>query len=291
MAFALKVRKERGVKEGDQAASAAESEFRKIEAAFTILRGTSIAADMPVPVALYADHKAMLTTWCEGVELRRLFYRGAWRWPVRSDDLRACFRHCGSWLGAFHDGSRTGADASQTSIRRLGHVDRMLAQIADNSSDLGDNDLDRVRSVIAASISSSDRIDVGLLHGNFTLRNILCTPDRAIPVDFEDSRQDAISMDVGQFVADIALSAYRPGIGAAARKGAITAFLGGYRGFLQVSRERLAGMLLYHVLATYYEVVGRNVSGPAARLVSMRQLSVYAQMLRAPEATCECLAL
>lgn len=285
--FALKVRTAQGVKEGDLADSATESEFRKIEAAFAILRTTSVAADMPVPVALFAEHRALLTTWCDGTELRHLFYSGAWRWPIGDEDMRAHFRRCGTWLGAFHDGSRTDADASETSRIRLCHVDRMLAQLSDNSGNkLSDSALDNIRSAIHDSLFARDRVDVGLLHGNFTLRNILCVSGRAIPVDFEDSRQDAIAMDVGQFVADIALSSYRPAIGATARKEVVKAFLDGYRERLPTSRERLTGTFLYHVLATYYEIVGRKESGLVGRLVSVRQLSVYSKMLSAPERVC-----
>ncbi len=287
-AFALKVRKEQCVKEGDLSDSATESEFRKIEAAFAIIRNTSVAADMPVPVALFAEHRAMLTSWCPGTELRRLFYRRAWTWRMRSADLCAHFGRCGTWLAAFHNGSCRNSDAAETSRVRLRHVDRMVAQIADNPGNrLGDHELERVRSVISDSLLGCNRVDVGLLHGNFTLRNILCTPGRAIPVDFEDSRPDATSMDVGQFIADIALAAYRPTIGESALKGSAAAFLSAYRERLPISQERLSGSFLYHVLATYYEVINRDASALVAQILSTRQRYVYSQMLAAPERTCE----
>lgn len=287
-AFALKVRKVQAVKEGDRSDAATASEFGKIEAAFAIIKDTSVAADMPVPVALFGEHRAMLTTWCPGTELRRLFYRGALPWPMRSTDLLTSFRHCGRWLAAFHRGSRTRTDTTNTSRSRLQHVDRMIAQIADNPRNrLGQHELEGVKSVISHSLLGCSGTDVGLLHGNFTLRNVLYSPGRAIPVDFEDSRRDALSMDVGQFIADIALSAYRPLISERARKSAVAEFLGAYAEGSAVAKEQISGSLLYHILATYYEIVGRNTSGLAAQLVSTRQRYVYAKMLSEPEQICE----
>lgn len=285
--FALKVRKVQAEKEGDLSDSASESEFRKIEAAFAVIRNTSFAADMPVPVELYPDHRAILTTWCPGTELRRLFYRGAKPWSKPSEDLVSHFDCCGKWLAAFHDGSRRDTALAETTEVRLRHLDRMLAQLADNPRNrLGDPRLEKVKVFIGQSLLNCDRVDVGLVHGNFTLRNILCSSGRAVPVDFEDGRRDAISMDVGQFVADVALSAYRPRIGSSACTGAIAAFLAAYRAHVPISQERLEGSFLYHILATYYEVVGRNPSAIPARLISSRQRTVYSQMLSAPERTC-----
>lgn len=278
--FALKVRGGAVHKESDLADQATADEYRKMEAAWSMAARAPDVPAMPVPVAFFADHRAILTTWCEGVELRRRYYRRVWSWPVFAEQLRAYFRSCGAWLGRFHAASRKIEAPGSTVDNRLRHVDRILDQVARSPRNLlGSDQMETIRREIAARLRASGEISTGLLHGNFTLRNLLVSPAGAVPVDFEDSRTDAVHMDTGQFVADVLLSAYRPLIRQHPRRQLIGEFLDGYADHGELDEERISGFALYHVLATYYEVLGRVPSGAVGRMLARRQLAVYSRIL------------
>lgn len=278
--FALKVRGGAAQKEADLSDQATADEYRKMKAAWSVAAQAPDVPAMPVPVAFFADHRAILTTWCEGVELRRRYYRRAWSWPVFAGGLRSHFRSCGSWLGRFHAASGKTGPSANAIDNRLRHVERILDQVARSPRNLlGASQLETVRREIAARLQASDEIETGLLHGNFTLRNLLVSDTGAVPVDFEDSRTDAVHMDTGQFVADVLSSAYRPLIRAHPRHQLIDEFLAGYADRGALDKERVSGFALYHVLATYYEVLGRSPNGAIGHVLAGRQLAVYSRML------------
>src|SRR5690606_23663607 len=116
----------------------------------------------------------------------------------------------------FHNASRQRASDEEAMRTRLDHVDRMLDFISGSPRNLlAAPDLARVRQTIASLLTGTSGAAFGLLHGNFSLRNILVSSAGVSPVDFEDSREGTTDMDTGQFVADLVLSAYRPGMRAA----------------------------------------------------------------------------
>jgi Ser/Thr protein kinase RdoA (MazF antagonist) len=284
--FALKVRGAEVIKQSDLSDDAAEAEFRQLEKAHATAAKSGIAASMPVPVALFRDYRAILTTWCEGRQLRRIYYANAWRWPLAAAELRSHFRHCGTWLGLFHNASRASCNAEELSGPRMGHVSRMLDQIpASPRNRLSLRELDAIRSAIRGGLDASARVERGLLHGNFTLRNILVSTHGIAPVDFEDSREDAVALDTGQFVADVILSGYRPFMWSAARRLVATEFLAAYREYVPLAPDHVGACVLYHMLAAYYEVVLRNAGSQSATLMANHQARAFAHMLRQPAQT------
>jgi hypothetical protein len=281
--FALKIRGPSAEKQADLDDCATENEYKKIERAYSVVEKAGGGIDMPAPVGFFSSHRAILTTWCDGRELRSLFYRNAWRWPFSAGELRNQFRHCGVWLGQFHNVSRHFVSSAESTQNRLNHLERMLGEVSHSPRNLlSANDLLCLGAVIRDRLLMSDCTEYGLLHGNFTLRNILVSQNRAVPVDFEDSREDSIYMDVGQFLADTMLSAYRPFTWVIARRSVTAAFIGAYGKYVPVDAEQIKGYVSYHLLATYYEVVGRNVHDRKGLLIASHQAKVFAKMLCEP---------
>lgn len=287
-AFALKLRGTAAVKQSDLHHDAALDEFNRIKKAWAAVREVREDLGMPAPVDHYPEYQAILTTWCKGEELRQLYYRGAWRRGFPGKELQEYFRRSGEWLGRFHNASRHRASAGEAMRKRLDHVDRMLAFISDSPRNLlAAFDLSRLRELFANNFTEAPEASFGLLHGNFTLRNILASEAGVNPVDFEDSGEGIIEMDTGQFVADIILSAYRPNLPAAARRQLSRDFVSAYALHAPVDLGRLRTFTMYHILAAYYEVLGRRGALSASSLMAAHQARVFARMLAHPLETTE----
>jgi hypothetical protein len=281
--FALKLRGARASKQTDADDRATEKEFARIEKAYAAVRRAGSRIEMPVPVGLFPEHRAILTTWCDGRELRDFYHANVWRWPFSSDELRSQFRLCGTWLGQFHNASRYTASGADVFAARLDHVERMIGEISGYPGNTLTSDrLAGVNAAIRDRLLASEEVELGLLHGNFTLRNILVSPLAAAPVDFEDSREDAICMDAGQLVADIILSAYRPFIRTIARREVAEEFVRAYGKHVPLDHDRIAAYAIYHILAAYYEVAGRIDHNRVSSMVAARQIRVFAKILADP---------
>jgi Ser/Thr protein kinase RdoA (MazF antagonist) len=282
--FALKLRGPRVSKQTDANDGATADEFARVQTAYAAVRQAGGTIQMPVPVGLFPEYRAILTTWCDGRGLRRSYYANAWRWPLSSDELRSQFRLSGAWLGEFHNASRYTADSTDVFATRLRHVERMIGEIsASPRNALTIACLGRVYAAIRERLLASEEVELGLLHGNFTLRNILVSPHAAAPVDFEDSREDAISMDTGQLIADIILSAYRPLTRESARREVAAEFVRAYGEHVPLDYDRVAAYAIYHILAAYYEVTSRVDRNRVSSMVAARQTRVFADMLSDPD--------
>ena len=273
--YALKIRGSRTVKQEDRDLDASRNEFDLLKFAYAIAADSGLS--MPEPLGLYPEHSALLTTWCPGFELRRVFHRQLGRSP--NTRLLRHFENCGSWLGRFHHASCAPGSALEVANNRLANLNRMLDQVYENPrSRLPESTGNALRDYIEVGLDMKNGALTGRIHGNFTLRNVLVDEQRASPVDFEDSRNDAAAMDAGQFIADIALSAYRPGR-RSVRTAAAAAFLQGYASETDFSQNELRAYFCYHVVTAYYELLTRDNSGVLPRAVAWRQNRVYAAML------------
>src|SRR5690606_22708484 len=212
------------------------------------------------------------TTRCDGKQLRRLYYRRAWRWPTALGELRISSRKCGEWLGRFHNGSRRAVETALAMENRLRHLDRMISEIdASGSGSLAPADLERLQAIIRRGVCEPERTWFGRVHGNYTLRNILVSNAGVVPVDFEDSREEAIQMDTGQFIADILLSAYRPYIRDSLRQSLTAEFVSSYTQHVPVDVGQVKCFALYHVLAAYYEILARKTRQGRPSLLALHQ--------------------
>lgn len=278
--YALKVRGVTGQKQSDLSNDATDDEYRRMERAYSLAARAGLATAMPIPLACFTEHRAILTTWCSGSELRRKYYRQAWRWPLFRSTLPANFRDSGTWLGRFHAASKAVGVSGDVIENRLNHVDRMLDEISRSPGNrLSRKRLDVLRDDLSARLAPSRKIETGYLHGNFTLRNILVSPAGAVLVDFEDSREDAIHMDTGQIIADVLLSAYRPFIRSGVRRRLIADFLSAYGEVGTLDPGRIRGFAAYHILATYYETLGRDVRGAKEKILAARQALTFSRLL------------
>lgn len=282
-AFVLKVRSNAAQKEADLDEHAAELEYQRLEEAYAIARNCGGTISMPVPVAIDPGRQAILTTWCSGKELRRLYYRVAWRWPAALSRLQGPFRQCGDWLGTFHNGSRRTVATAWAMEHRLRHLDRMITEIITSGHhSLSSIALERLRTIIGDGLTRSAETCFGRLHGNFTLRNILVSDGGVSPVDFEDSRDDALCMDAGQLVADLMLSAYRPYIRSGLRCRLARVFMAAYRQHVSVDIGQVRSFALYHVLAAYYEILARTAQQGKLSMLSAHQVRVFGSLLSRP---------
>ena len=285
IAFVLKTRSRgRALKEGDLDEHATDAEYDRLSEAWSAATRAEGTVTMPVPVASFPEHRAMLTTWCEGTELRRVYYAEAWKWPLSRRRLNGLFASCGDWLGRFHNATRRRKNAAWAAERRMYHVNRMIRQLADHPQNrLRENRLAELAESIRAGLLVSPDLDVALLHGNYTLRNVLVGANGAAAVDFEDTRTDAAALDAGQLVADIALSAYRPFIREGTRRELAASFLRAYGRHMTLEPERLQACALYHLLSAYYEVTLRTRRNLGSSLLAARQLDVFSRLLRRPQ--------
>lgn len=282
-AFVLKVRGASAEKPDDLSENASIVEYERIKAAYAIVRKSSGAITMPVPVAVYPGYQAILTTWCGGQELRRSYYRQAWRWPAASAELRTCFRKCGEWLGRFHDLSRRTVATVPAMENRLRHLDRMIDEIGSSGRGrLGPAKLEHLRTVIRTGLTRPEHTLFGRLHGNYTLRNILVSDAGAVPVDFEDSREDTIFMDTGQLVADVLLSSYRLYIMPGFRQRLAREFIAAYGRHVPIDVEQVGSFALYHVLAAYYEILTREERRKRPSLLASHQARIFEGLLTRP---------
>jgi len=279
--YALKVRPERAVKDEDKDDNASDREFRLLAEIRDRIDAVGLQIEYPKPIRCFPKQRAILTKWCDGQQLKQAFYNDIWRSPKRAPHLLTHFRNCGKWLGEFHSAMGTDHVAASFVETRLMHVERMIDEVRLSRSNLlSDEDLSLVHAKISGWLASPESARTGRIHGNFTLRNVLVSENGVAPVDFEDSRHDILLCDTGQLIADILAAAYRPFSRADLRLALIASFASGYECVQSIDRSVLSGFTLYHMLATYYEVVTRQTQNQITGLISSYQARTFAPILQ-----------
>jgi phosphotransferase family enzyme len=219
---------------------------------------------IPKPLDFLPDLPAIVMEEVAGCSVQELVKWASWlRW-TREKALTAC-RNCGEWLHHFHSVTRVSqgqldAREKQQSLH-LG-----VARLATFGFDAETCKHLEEKIELLVNILSEQNEQRSLVHGDFTVDNVLLDGDITTVLDVEGRYQNLIYHDMASFLNSIALV----GLGLPMRESVIRlcseAFLLGYLGDRKCNNSALWFLRVSGLVSVALEVLGRYASQPLARI-------------------------
>ena len=256
----LKVRGEKAVKNEDFDSDATEDEYLRLRDAYEIVKDFPVGYSMSKPLDIFKEHKALLISGCRGKNLKGYYLRILPVLPIYYFGLNKRIERCGIWLAHFHKRSKKVGKYEKYIKNREKHLRRMVDGIKNSGFVIESMKYKQIFYKIKETRKESC---IGLIHGNYTYRNIMVSDNEINLIDFEDSRYECIYYDVGQFVSEIISMAiylnFLPEfIVRYFIKKIKEIFIRSYESINELDYDEVASYCAYHLIHHIYEYSSRS---------------------------------
>jgi thiamine kinase-like enzyme len=272
--YILKVRGENAIKEEDFTSDGVTKEFNQLKSAYDSFIQSPNNLHISKPLEIFKEENAMLMEGCHGQNFKDYYLRRIAIWPLFNGQLYKRLELCGNWLSTFHKNSSVSNKCADMKENRFHHLDRMLTAIEPRFSELSINlDTQVIKKHYSYLTPIHTPTNIGLLHGNYSFRNILITDDNIAAIDFEDSRTDCISYDIGQFISEIIIKGDFPLITNKLIHSQIREFLHAYNNNFPINAHEVSAYIGYHLVANLYEILSRKNANLPIRLIQRHRIT------------------
>ena len=239
------------------------------KAQYSVLRAmwplfeNSRAFGLPRPLDFFPDPPALVMEEVRGESLQRMF-RSIWRFPIRFNDIvRACWG-CGQWLYHFHNKTRLPPHALDLAEKRVGaHENLARLEAFDFSKEL----LRKVETSLTQKVLALTQVDLpkALVHGDFTVDNVLIDQKRTCVIDLTGRDQNAIYHDLATFLNSLRMLRLSLPIPTSFIRSCSKAFLSGYFTGGNYNPTALEFIRLAGLISVISEILNRRGDNPLAR--------------------------
>lgn len=219
---------------------------------------------IPRPLDFLPDLPAVVMEEVAGSSVQQLLKWASWQGWTREKAATAC-RYCGEWLQRFHSVTRVAQGPLDAGAK---HKDLQLgvAQLAkygfaaETCKNLG------AKIELLVNILSEQNEQRSLVHGDFTVDNVLLDGNVTTVLDVEGRYQNLIYHDMASFLNSIALV----GLGLPMRESVVrvctNAFLLGYLGDSKYNNSALWFLRVVGLVSVAREVLGRYARQPLTQM-------------------------
>jgi Ser/Thr protein kinase RdoA (MazF antagonist) len=219
---------------------------------------------IPKPLDFFPELPAIVMEEVRGTSVQELIKWASWHHWTQKYAVAAC-HNCGEWLRHFHAVTRVAQGRLDASEKHKS-LQLGVAQLAKYGFAA-----DRCRylegkiELLARRLSEQDE-QRALVHGDFTVDNVLMDGNLTTVLDVEGRYQNLIYHDMASFLNSIALV----GIGLPVRESVLhrcsDAFLSGYLGDRKYNNSALWFLRVLGMVSVALEVLGRHTRRPLARV-------------------------
>lgn len=278
--YVLKVRGVKAVKALDMSSEDLQKEYDLLVQAWQSGEQLPSNLSMSAPIAIWPEHKCILLSGCQGENLNDKFNQNLLKWSFDSGWLSSMIRQCGHWLGCFHQHSCQLGDIQDAIENRHKNLHRMLGVLAERPANpLSRTILESIETNFAKHTNHSENQLLGLVHGNFAYRNVLCNNQQLNLVDFEDAHIEHPGYDIGQFVAEIMFKSQFPWLRHKTNK-LVTEFLTGYAEHQTLNKAIIQAYIGYHLVVHLYEHCTRGTQKFPNNLILSFRINFLAKLLK-----------
>jgi len=219
---------------------------------------------IPRPLDFLPDLPAIVMEEITGCSVQDLVKWASWRRRNRENAVRAC-RYCGEWLHQFHSVTRVAQgqlDAGEKHKSLQLGVTQLLKYgfAAETCKHL------EAKIELLVGILSEQNEQRSLVHGDFTVDNVLVDGNITTVLDVEGRYQNLIYHDMASFLNSIALVGLGLPMYESVSRACREAFLLGYLGDLKHNKSALWFLRVSGLVSVALEVLGRYTGQPLAQI-------------------------
>ena len=219
---------------------------------------------IPRPLDFFPDLPAIVMEEVRGESVQELVSSAGWHRWTQDKAATAC-QYCGEWLQQFHSVTRV-AQGQLDACEKHKSLQLGVAQLekygfaAETCKNL------ESKIGLLARILSEENDQMSLVHGDFTVDNVLVDGDITTVLDVEGRYENLVYHDMASFLNSIALV----GLGRPMRDSVLRlcsdAFLLGYLGDRKYNNSALWFLRVSGLVSVALEVLGRYAGQPVARI-------------------------
>ena len=219
---------------------------------------------IPRPLDFLPDLPAIVMEEVAGCSVQELVKWASWRLWTRQRAATAC-RSCGEWLQHFHSVTRVALGQLDAGEKRKS-LQFGLAQLAQYgfAAETCKN-LEAKINLLARILSEQNELR-SMVHGDFTVDNVLSDGNVTTVLDVEGRYQNWIYHDMASFLNSIALVNLGLPMRESVVRGCSKAFLFGYLGDLKYNNSALWFLRVSGLVSVALEVLGRYARRPLAQI-------------------------
>jgi tRNA A-37 threonylcarbamoyl transferase component Bud32 len=211
---------------------------------------------LPRPLDYFRDLDALVSERAAGESLQSLFGTHRWTFGFSATFRHACVRSA-QWLRRFHDVTR-----SESTIM---DVQNKLMAARSNLSQLAQAGLrnDLSMAIGNAMRSAADKLEnvrheTAMVHGDYTVDNVLFYEGRVTALDLSGRHHSAVYHDIGTFLNSLSLIGMTWPMPKSAQREQAEAFLSGYFPNRSYDQTALWFLRVAGLTATATEILNRN---------------------------------
>jgi Ser/Thr protein kinase RdoA (MazF antagonist) len=217
---------------------------------------------IPRPLDFMPDLPAIVMEEVTGCSVQELVKWASWRWWTREKAATAC-QYCGEWLRHFHSVTRVARgqlDAGEKHKSLQLGVARLVQYgfAAETCKNL------EAKIYLLVRILSEQSEQRSLVHGDFTIDNVLLDGNITTVLDVEGRYQNLIYHDMASFLNSIALVGLGLPMHESVSRACREAFLFGYLGDRKYNNSALWFLRVSGLVSVALEVLGRYARQPLA---------------------------
>ena len=227
--------------------------------AFKDYRGFGV----PRPLDYFADLHAMVTEEIAGESLQSLFSKHRWILGYSREFKFACHRS-GEWLSMFHNATRCSPVFMDVGAK-LASAKLNLAELT--RLNVPGSLCVRIESMLESAARKLNDVqpEAAMVHGDFTVDNVMIADDRIVALDLSGRDRNAVYHDLATFLNSLRLLELTwPVAGYAARANS-QAFVAGYFDRRHFNQTVLWFLRMAGLTATAVEIFGRRRRQPLLR--------------------------
>jgi hypothetical protein len=219
---------------------------------------------IPRPVDFFPDLPAIVMEEVVGCGVQELVRWASWRYRSREKAATAC-QNCGEWLRHFH--SVTGiAEGRLDATEKYKNLQLGVIQLSRYGFAAETCKFLETKIAPLARTLSEQNDESSLVHGDFTVDNVLWDGNKTTVLDIEGCYQNLIYHDMASFLNSITLVGLGVPMRESVRRVCSDAFLFGYFGDRKYNNSALWFLRVSGLVSVALEVLGRYTGYPLARI-------------------------
>jgi len=225
---------------------------------------------IPRPLDFFPDLPAIVMEEVAGCSVQELVKWASWRRWTREKAATAC-QYCGEWLQHFHAATRV-AQGQLDAGEKHKSLQLGVAQLAKYGFAAETCKTLEAKINLLVGILSEQSEQRSLVHGDFTVDNVLWDGTVTTVLDVEGRYQNLIYHDMASFLNSIALVSLGLPMRESVAQACSKAFLVGYLGDRKHNDSALWFLRVSGLVSVALEVLGRYAGQPLARIWLRRGL-------------------
>jgi phosphotransferase family enzyme len=225
---------------------------------------------IPRPLDFFPDLPAIVMEEVAGCSVQELVKWASWRRWTREKAAKAC-QYCGEWLQHFHTATRI-AQGQLDAGEKHKSLQLGVAQLAKYGFAVETCKTLEAKTTLLVGILAQQSEHQSLVHGDFTVDNVLWDGTITTVLDIEGRYQNLIYHDMASFLNSIALVSLVLPMRESVAQACSKAFLVGYLGDGKHNNSALWFLRVSGLVSVALEVLGRYAGQPLARIWLRRGL-------------------